>query len=467
MGKIGIKNIAALLAAKKNISPEDAEKYVEAFFGLVHEALIPDKIVKIKGFGTFKLIDVRDRESVDVNTGERMVIDGHTKVTFVPDTTLKELVNKPFSQFETVVLNDGVDFEKELEAVSATEKDTQTENASVLDESQTFNAGAGVGQVDAADGSVKEEAADLSPHDVSENDAEETQCGEVGEAVSGAEEIPAPVDMPVFGEAAGSTLSTDSPEEVADRAIDIFLPDISRPASAMTGEKAVETETPFVEEDEKMPADEVLPVDDDCTVEDDCSGEPEKRSSLLKYIYFLVAAVVMALVFYGGYYFGANNDGAVGNAEPQRVLKPVRKTVVKRVKPVGVQTVKPAPSNTDTVSVAAENDMADEKENATVNEDKSKVVSSSSSSSAEASGKQEMELAKRQVRTGAYEIDGLAERVKIKPGQTLEGISKFYLGEGMECYVKVYNSRAAFKEGDIVNIPKLRLKKKAANKKVS
>lgn len=459
MGKIGIKNIAALLAAKKNISPEDAEKYVEAFFGLVHEALIPDKIVKIKGFGTFKLIDVRERESVDVNTGERMVIDGHTKVTFVPDTTLKELVNKPFSQFETVVLNDGVDFEKELESVSATENDTQTENAPVLDESQTSNTGVGVGLVDVAGDSVKEETADPSTYDESEKDAEETQCGEVGGSVSCAEEIPVPADMPVLGEAAGSTLSTDSPEEV----VGVVL-DIPRPVPAMTDEKAVETETPLVVEDEKMPADEVLPVEDDCTVEDDCSEDSEKRSSLFKYIYILVAAVVMALVFYGGYYFGANNDGAVGKAEPQRVLKPVRKTVVKRVKPVGVQTAKPVPSNTDTVSVAVENDKAVDKESSTVNEEKNKVASSSS---AEDSGKPEMELAKRQVQTGAYEIDGLAERVKIKPGQTLEGISKFYLGEGMECYVKVYNNRAAFKEGDIVNIPKLRLKKKAANKKVS
>lgn len=113
MAKIGIKNIADALARKKNLSPDEAEKYVETFFSLINEALIPDKIVKIKGFGTFKLVDVRDRESVDVNTGERVVIDGHSKISFVPDNTLKELVNKPFSQFETVVLNDGVDFEKD------------------------------------------------------------------------------------------------------------------------------------------------------------------------------------------------------------------------------------------------------------------------------------------------------------------------------------------------------------------
>lgn len=447
MGKIGIKNIAAVLAAKKNISPEDAEKYVETFFSLVNEALVPDKIVKIKGFGTFKLIDVRDRESVDVNTGERMVIDGHTKVTFVPDTTLKELVNKPFSQFETVVLNDGVDFEKELESSSETEKELQTEKDDILDESQASNADFRDRPADVADVSVKEESSDLSTSDGSENGAEEPQCGIDDEIESGAEKS---IDTPVFEDKVGSAISMDSPEELGGMGVGN-----SHSTPIVTVEKATQTVTQYVEEDDKILAD-VLPVEDDCSV------DSEKRSSLFKYVYILVAAVVIALVFYGGYYFGAKNEKVIGGVVPQRVLKPVRKTVVKRVKPVDVQASKPVPSVKDTMSVASDNGKADEKGNATVNEERNTVASST-----DTSGKPEMELAKRQVQTGAYEIDGLAERVKIKPGQTLESISKFYLGEGMECYVKVYNNRVAFKEGDIVNIPKLKLKKKAANKKVS
>lgn len=110
MGKILMKDIASQLAKKKNIRISEAENYLDAFFAVIHDGLKADKLVKIKGFGTFKLIEVRDRESVDVNTGERVLIDGHTKITFTPENSLKEMVNKPFSQFETVELNDGVEF---------------------------------------------------------------------------------------------------------------------------------------------------------------------------------------------------------------------------------------------------------------------------------------------------------------------------------------------------------------------
>ena len=106
MGKILMKDIASQLAKKKNIRISEAENYLDAFFAVIHDGLKADKLVKIKGFGTFKLIEVRDRESVDVNTGERVLIDGHTKITFTPENSLKEMVNKPFSQFETVELND-------------------------------------------------------------------------------------------------------------------------------------------------------------------------------------------------------------------------------------------------------------------------------------------------------------------------------------------------------------------------
>ena len=105
-----MKDIASQLAKKKNIRISEAENYLDAFFAVIHDGLKADKLVKIKGFGTFKLIEVRDRESVDVNTGERVLIDGHTKITFTPENSLKEMVNKPFSQFETVELNDGVEF---------------------------------------------------------------------------------------------------------------------------------------------------------------------------------------------------------------------------------------------------------------------------------------------------------------------------------------------------------------------
>lgn len=133
MAKVLTKDIAKALAEKKGLSYEEAEGYVNSFFSLVDDSLIPEKIVKIKGFGTFKLIEVRDRESVDVNTGERMVIDGHSKISFTPDSTFKDLVNKPFSQFETVVMNDSAEIEKDFAALEQQKPEEQEPVSSFVD----------------------------------------------------------------------------------------------------------------------------------------------------------------------------------------------------------------------------------------------------------------------------------------------------------------------------------------------
>ena len=110
MAKTALQLIADAVAKKHKITVKEAEKFVSAIFDVVNEGLKTDKLVKVKGLGTFKVQAVKPRESVNVNTGERVLIEGHEKVSFTPDATMKELVNKPFAQFETVVLNDGVDF---------------------------------------------------------------------------------------------------------------------------------------------------------------------------------------------------------------------------------------------------------------------------------------------------------------------------------------------------------------------
>ena len=110
MGKLTIQDIAKVLSDRKGLSKNDASNFVNEMFDVIQQALERDMVVKVKGFGTFKIIDVDPRESVNVNTGERVLIEGHNKITFTPDQLLKEIVNKPFSQFETVVLNEGVDF---------------------------------------------------------------------------------------------------------------------------------------------------------------------------------------------------------------------------------------------------------------------------------------------------------------------------------------------------------------------
>lgn len=114
MAKSSIQVLARYISEKRGVPQRDAEHFVKSFFEIISETLQSgESLVKIKGFGTFKIVDVKDRESVDVNTGERIVIEGRSKISFTPDNVMKELVNKPFSQFETVVVNDGVNFEEE------------------------------------------------------------------------------------------------------------------------------------------------------------------------------------------------------------------------------------------------------------------------------------------------------------------------------------------------------------------
>ena len=127
-----IQEIAKILIEKNKLSQKDANKFATAMFEIIQQRLDSEGLVKVKGLGTFKMIRVEARESVSVRTGERVMIDSHAKVTFTPDATMKELVNKPFSQFETVILNDGVEFddladdltEEELAEVERMEEET-------------------------------------------------------------------------------------------------------------------------------------------------------------------------------------------------------------------------------------------------------------------------------------------------------------------------------------------------------
>lgn len=121
--KLTLQDISERLALRENTSKKDAEAFSRAFFEVIEQGLTEDKFVKIKGFGTFKLVAVGERESIDVNTGERIQINGHSKVSFTPDTMLKDLVNRPFSHFQTVILNDETDLE-EMERIDQAEKDT-------------------------------------------------------------------------------------------------------------------------------------------------------------------------------------------------------------------------------------------------------------------------------------------------------------------------------------------------------
>ena len=131
-GKVLLQDLAQSLAAKRKIQRKDSETFLKAFFETISAGILQDKIVKIKGLGTFKMIEVQDRESVNVNTGERIVIPGHSKITFTPDTELKDEVNKPFALFQTVIINEGTSIE-DMEKVDKVESE-ELKNEPVVEE---------------------------------------------------------------------------------------------------------------------------------------------------------------------------------------------------------------------------------------------------------------------------------------------------------------------------------------------
>ena len=138
--KVNIQNLIELLVEKHRITPKEAEEFVMTFFAVIEEGLEQDKYVKIKGLGTFKLIGVESRGSIDVNTGERIEIQGHTKVSFTPDSALKELINRPFGHFETVILNENTVLEDTpIEKAGEDELEDVSIGQNVADELDTIS----------------------------------------------------------------------------------------------------------------------------------------------------------------------------------------------------------------------------------------------------------------------------------------------------------------------------------------
>ena len=142
MSKLNIYDLCSVLTSKNGLDDKESHRFIKAIFDVIQEGLDEDKIVKVKGLGTFKIIEVDDRESINVNTGERVLIEGHSKLTFTPDSVMKEIVNKPFSQFETVILNEGVDFPEPVVEEPAVEDiiaDEPAEGKEIIVEPQIDN----------------------------------------------------------------------------------------------------------------------------------------------------------------------------------------------------------------------------------------------------------------------------------------------------------------------------------------
>ncbi|UKK68654.1 HU family DNA-binding protein [Prevotella communis] len=373
MGKVFMAELADMLAQKAGISKREAQQFLTDFVETIQDGVNNDKLVKIKGLGTFKVIDVDARESVNVNTGERVTIDSHQKLTFTPDAAMKELVNKPFSQFETVVLNDGVEFDDEPEVEEPT---------------------------------IAEETPEPVVEPTPEPEPEPTI-------------VPEPEPEPVV-------VPEPEPEPT-------IVPE-PEPEPVVVPEPEPEPEPMPEPEPEAAPA----------PVEEDVAEEAEEKSASYWWLWLLIAIIACVISFAGGYLYGRHMDMQELFAEDASAdTAAVQEAPVVEVKDT---------AKVDTMQVKPE---------AKVKEPEVKQPEPEVKQPEPEPEWKKYDAMDVRVCTGAYGIVGTDRMEKVRPGDTMKRIAKRTLGEGMECYIEVYNNMTTsdLKEGQEVKIPKLKLKK--------
>ncbi|MBW4765656.1 HU family DNA-binding protein [Prevotella salivae] len=429
-----IKDLARFLVEKHGIKLADAELFISLMTEIINEGVHRERQVKIKGLGTFKLTSVSSRESIDVNTGERIVIEGRDKLSFAPDNAMKELVNQPFSQFETVVVNDGVELEDEYkeqveETTPADEKKEIVEEKAVeeieLPREEPVEPIAIVSEMSAEKMSVKEE----KQEDKVQETISETNVSEVEQIETAQETI----------ETASDNVAKNDEE---------------------TLESSPEKEDePMVEETDSR-------ENDNEDTENITTANTPHKSSYMKPL--VVGFVALFVVLIGTICFMfmklCQQNEQIYNFRMEvqtlqlELLKKQYSTMKgcsKVMKPVAVAE-KPAPAEKKSVPVAEKPTPVTEKSTSDV--EKPTSVAEKSVSSKEEDAYEALNKSDARVRTGAYRIVGVKQVIKVKRGQTLSSISRLYLGPGMECYIEVMNKNKELKEGDRVKIPELKRK---------
>ena len=434
MGKISINELASRLVERKGIGRKQASAFVAEMFYLIQKGMEDESVVKVKGLGTFKIIDVDDRESINVNTGERVLIEGHRKVSFVPDPLMRELVNKPFSQFETVVLNEGVDF-----------KDAQGYDREVSEP-----------ELEEVVSGLQFESVEAQPETVelqSETVESASQPEVSAPVVEQQPELPEPEPLafePEMEEASMAPLVDFVAEDTVEETIEKHEVEEKTPEDDTADESDESAEEEVKEE--------AIETDDD--YEDGESGDQWKK--------WLLTAFLCALCFVGGYFVGRSTRPDTPAVAPVD-------TVPKAV-PVPASEVKAKmDSIAELDSIAESRTVAEpQKEPTSVPETESKVepkpeskVEPKPESKAAPVEFDKYEKMDVRIRTGAYRIVGTDHVEKVKATDNLSRICKRTIGPGMECYLEVYNGikgDAELKVGQEIKIPKLEHKKKKVKK---
>lgn len=482
MSKSNISRLAKSISSKHGLTQAEAERFISKMFEVANEGLHEDKLLKIKWLGTFKVTPVKDRESVDVNTGERIVIEGRDKISFTPDNILKEIVNKPFAQFETVVVNDGVDFsdidEKfSLQAVPA--EPIAAEMPSTIGEQKTAEASIGQPESKSFDESKNTDEQKVA-------DQPTAEIYPSAEAQPTATEHPTAAERPMAAEQpmaeelqmqplVGNT--TGEHESLVNE--DIFTKESSLVKNASDNEAGMSNEA--VASNNAAMSDGAVPSEEPAAE----VGE-EVHSHLLMIPKYLVAIVCLVFVILlGGMGWFAFNFGKM---QAQRDQLAMQLQTIKKPTPVATKDSTQT-SAEDSAALALKKkaqedsirmaetskavEMAEKTEQGRVegqaltNTSSSQIgTSSKEKGSSQAKGTAPSEPrsssydADPRVRTGAYRIVGVAQTVTVKDGQSLASLSSLYLGPGMECYVEAVNGKNEVKVGQKIKIPKLELKRK-------
>ena len=477
MSKNSLNGLADKLAEKSGLSQIEAELFIRKMFDVCHQGLAADKIVKMRWLGTFKVTSVKERESVDVNTGERIVIEGRDKISFTPDNILKEIVNRPFAQFETVIVNDGVDFEsidkkyedslEDEEQEESLEKPkpiievvepTETPLPDVVSEETT--------QAEAVSSSEPTTSGVIDFLDVPENPSEDSSVVVIGE------------DSTIEPQ---TTVSQEVPtEEIPSSVSD----DIQADSREENSNAEIEVET-----DAEIGADAEIEAETDAEIEADDEVEIRRRHFIIpKYVVIIASFTLLLLI--GGLGWFAFNYGQMAAQRDHLELQLAQYKTDKNVvaTPANVKSQEQLlqeKARQDSLRMAKANDAikaaerADSLKSAAVDKEMSVKNLKTDEKSAElkkksATDKKRDKAAEHanvvsdkydsdpRVRTGAYRIVGVDQVVTVGEHQTMATLSKRYLGPGMECYIEALNGTSTIKSGQKVKIPKLELKKKKA-----
>ena len=437
MSKFSLNTLGKLLADKSGLSQVEAELFIRKMFDVCNQGLDADKQVKIKWLGTFKVQATKDRESINVNTGERFTIEGRDKLTFTPDNILKEIVNKPFAQFETVVVNDGVDFDEIDEKFG----EEQTEDApeqviDFLDEEKTATPNPEVVVIESEKEKEKED--ELAKQIA----IEQAKLERLKQAQLEQERI--------------------QKEKQEQERLEQEKLELAQQQQAL-----------------KTVVEPAVPASDESEEEEEEEEESSNSHHIVIPRYLVVAVCLIVVALIGGMGWFAFNYGQMTAQRDHLAMQlnqyhqaPAKKVPAKpAAAPLSQEQKLRQKAMEDSIRMAKTAEavkLAEKSDEESANAEKAKQAEAKAK--AEAKDKAEEKAASKiassqydkdaRVRTGAYRIIGVAQTVTVGAGQTLEQISTRYLGSGMECYVEALNGTSTVKAGQKIKIPKLELKKK-------